>query len=229
MKRITYITTIIALSSFFLHVSTSVADAKKEFTYKTYKAKSGRELNNFSVEIKKLRGGKKEFVRKFDGDSHIVDEQFVLDKNYETQSFMASHPDEGTDYAGERSGNELIITGKLKGEEIEKTIAFDNRPFYYTPKFNLTGFILSDKENIEFWMLRKDKLSKYLMKAKKVGEETIEVNGKEIDVVKIYYSATGAGEKFYKRYYYYRKRDGLFIKKESPNGKASVAELIREG
>ena len=64
------------------------------------------------------------------------------------------------------------------------------------------------------------------MKAKKKGDEIIEVNGKKVEAVRVYYSATGIREKYYSRDYYFRKSDGIFIKKVEPDG--SIEELVSE-
>ena len=65
------------------------------------------------------------------------------------------------------------------------------------------------------------------MKAVKKGVKTIIVNGKEVEAIKVYYSITGKlREKHYNHNYYYRKSDGLFIKKEDPSGR--IEELVIE-
>jgi len=79
---------------------------------------------------------------------------------------------------------------------------------------------------IKFYMLRKDKLSKMLMQAKRKGIEVVEVEGKEIEAIKVYYSATGVREKHYNKIYYYRKSDGIFIKKVESN--SSIEQLVFE-
>lgn len=217
----------VILIGVFLIEGKSIA-SQKSLIYKSYKEETGEILERSYVEIEGLSSGKKMFKRKIEGDDYTKNEQFVLGVDYQTQSWKATILDEDTDYAGEKKGNKLFIKGKLKGEALDKRIELDDKPFYYTPKFNLTKFVLSDIKALKFWMLRKDKLTKYLMQAEKRGEETIVVNGKEIDVIKVYYSATGMGEKFYKRIYFFRKSDGLFVKKEVPDGSGAMVELTGE-
>jgi len=105
-------------------------------------------------------------------------------------------------------------------------IDLDDKPFYNLPQFNLTKFVLSNAQKIEFWMLRKDRLIKRLMQAKKRGEETILVNGEKTDVIRVFYSNFGASEKYHRRVLYFRKTDGLFVKKRTSRG--LMADLISE-
>ena len=61
---------------------------------------------------------------------------------------------------------------------------------------------------------RRDKMTRLPMQAINKGEETISVNGKKVDVIKVYYSITGKfREKHFNHDYYYRKSDGVFMKK----------------
>jgi hypothetical protein len=86
---------------------------------------------------------------------------------------------------------------------------------------------LSDMPKMKFWTLRRDSLKKLPMQAKKKGVETILVNGKEVEAIKVYYSITGKlREKQYHHYYYYRKSDGMLLKREEQNGR--IEELVKE-
>ena len=70
-------------------------------------------------------------------------------------------------------------------------------------------------------------MSKLPMRAVKKGTKIIVVNGKEVEAIMVYYSITGKLRgKYYNRNYYYRKSDGLFIKKEWPGGR--IEELVSE-
>jgi hypothetical protein len=136
-------------------------------------------------------------------------------------------PGEDTDLLSVREGNELVVKGKLKGENIDKRIELDNRALHIYPEFTLAKFALSDMPKLKFWTLRRDTMSKLPMQAVKKGTETIVVNGKEVKAVKVYYSITGKmREKHYNRNFYYRKSDGLFVKKEVANQKTE--ELVSE-
>ena len=66
------------------------------------------------------------------------------------------------------------------------------------------------------------------MQAKKLGIENIDVYGKKIEAVKVYYAATGLAESYYHRHYYFRVSDGMFVKKEDPKGRGGTTLLLSE-
>jgi len=195
------------------------------YLYKTFNPRTKKIINEYELTIEELPGGKKKYTRLFTGKREDEDEDFVLDKDYQTIEWTAKDEGEKTDYIGTRDGKTITLKGTLKGSPVEKTIVLpDDKPFYFTPKFNLTKFVLSDEKKMEFWMLRKDKLTESPMQAIKLGEEVIKINGKDVETVKVDYSAAGKWAKYYKRIYFYRKSDGAFIHRKSPDG--DVTELV---
>ncbi|MBN3039204.1 MAG: hypothetical protein JW869_07315 [Candidatus Omnitrophica bacterium] len=180
------------------------------------------------VQIEDLPSGEQLFKRKVKADDYTENERFVLGPEGETRSWQLSCSAKDTDYSGERKGDELFIKGIIKGEEVDRKIAIDEKPFYYEPKFNLSSFVLSDAKEIRFWIMPIEKLKAYPMKARKMGEVTTNVNGQDFKAVKIYYAATGIAEKFYHRLYYFRKSDGVFVKKEDPGGSGGTTILVSE-
>ena len=114
----------------------------------------------------------------------------------------------------------------LNGETIDKKIALDDKPFYDMPRFNLAKFVLSDQRNVKFWTLRKNKLTKVLMEARKREQGTLLVNGKHMHVVKVLYSENGVREEYYRRLLYFRTSDGLFVKEAASDH--FVADLVSE-
>jgi len=194
--------------------------------YKFYKEHINDVAHTSTVRIQDLPLGQKRFKQWTEGNDVIINDEFILDKDYMTDVWKRSRSDEDTDYTGEKKEHTLFIKGKLKGKNIDLRIDLDDKPFYNLPQFNLTKFVLSNAQNIEFWMLRKDRLIKRLMQAKKRGEETILVNGKKTDVIRVFYSDFGVREKYHRRILYFRKTDGLFVKKRTSRG--LMADLVSE-
>ena len=82
-------------------------------------------------------------------------------------------------------------------------------------------------QQMKFWSLRRDTMTKLPMQAIRKGVETVMINGKEVEAIKIYYSITGKlRERHFNHNYYFRKSDGLFLKKEEHKGRIEV--LVRE-
>ncbi|MGE0268701.1 MAG: hypothetical protein AB7S78_09650 [Candidatus Omnitrophota bacterium] len=223
MKRY-FITTLSVLLSLLWSVSSAYSQSQV-YLYKTYNPRTKKTINEYSLTVDELPGGKKKYTRQFTGKRMEEDEDFVLDGDFQTVEWTSTDEGEKTDYTGTKDGKIITVKGMLKGAPVEETIVLpDDKPFYFTPKFNLTKFVLSGETDMEFWMLRKDQLKEYLMQAHKEGVETININGKDVEAVKIDYSAAGKWSKYYKRIYYYRKSDGLFIRRKSPDG--DVTELV---
>jgi len=221
MKKIIFTTIVVLLFSCF------ISEAKeKSLVYHSYDKETGDVVRETFVDIKDLPDGGKRFIRKFKGDGNMITDEIIVDSEYNTQVWKRKCFEIGTDFTGENDGSVFTFKGKLKNVQVNKVIDFKSRPFYIVPKINLSKFALSSMPQLKFVIPNRNKLTKMVMQAKKRGEETIEVNGKKVEAIKIYYSATGVREKHYSRDYYFRKSDGIFLKKVEPDG--SIEELVSE-
>jgi hypothetical protein len=144
-----------------------------------------------------------------------LEEEYLLSKMWETLQWTSIQANEGTEYAGVKQGRHLVLKGKYRNEDFTKTITLkDDLPFYYNPKLGLKGFVYSAQTKTEFWGFRSDELTEFRMKAEKKGIHRITLNGETFDALKIYWAATGLGEKFFNRTYYFRVSDGEFISQD---------------
>ncbi|MFH1045558.1 MAG: hypothetical protein V1727_01160 [Candidatus Omnitrophota bacterium] len=202
---------------------------QKTFVYEYYHGNSLTELTEKqTVQVEDLASGQKQVRFQALASDYTHTEEYLLGPTGETEKWKVSRPDEGANYSGEKKDNQLLIDGLFKGKTVHATIKLDTLPFYFEPKFNLTTFVLSELEKTKFLILRGDALTTLLMQAKKQGEETLTIQGQEIAVIKVYYAATGLGEKYYKRLLYFRKSDGMLVKKEDPAGPGGTTILTSE-
>jgi len=153
-------------------------------------------------------------------------EDYVFGPQYETLSGRILNKNERTDYTIMRQGTSAVITGTLEGKEINRQLGLGNDPLFLFPKFNLAGFVLSDKKMITFWSLRNDTLEEYKMIAKREGVENIIISGKPTTAAKVYLTTANPLFRIFKRTYYFRLNDGLFLKQEYADGR--VRELVKE-
>lgn len=203
----------------------AVAAETQSYSYETNNPRTREEENSYTLTIEPLADGRIKFARTMTGEDIHKYEDFVLDAQYDTLEWSTKRQNQDTDYTGRKEGRKLILKGVLKGETVDKTVELeDDKPFYFSPKFNLQKFVLSDAEEIEFWTLRKDELTPYMMVAKKDGTKMLKINGQAIEAVVVKYSPTGKFAKYYRRTYYYRPSDGLFVQRKSPMG--SVTRLV---
>jgi len=199
-----------------------------------YTLKDGEIANKFYFDVHDPADGlQKIFTTTVEGHGSaqmVLQDEFYIESSGNTKSWLAtSLNDNGmeTRYSGKRDGNKIVIEGKWKGKKADRELEIDEDLFFYNPKISLTPFILSKEKEIEFWGLRQDNLTAFKMIAKRQGEEVIRVDGKPVEAIKVYWTVDGLGSMFFKRTYWFRKSDGLYIKQLTSDG--GIRELISEG
>jgi len=202
--------------------------AEKMLSYHSFaSADSEQVIAQTYVEFKDLADGKISISRKKPIEKCMVHDEFILNEDYSLLSWQRVCQEEDTDFTVERKGDFVIIQGQLRGKLIDKEISVGQKELHIYPKYSLSKFALSDTKKMRFWTIRRDKLTRLPMQAINKGEGIIVINGKKIEAIKVYYSITGKlREKSYNHYYYYRKSDGLFIKKIESKGRIEV--LVKE-
>jgi len=224
MKRILSILTIVWCV--FLAISwISVAEAKT-YIYHAFKGGSPKLERKTTVTIKELPNNEKLIIRKTKGEDCEIIDELIVDKEYTVKNWERTCKGEGTKYLGKKEGKAFLFEGQLRKKIINKEITIGSKPFYVFPKYSLTKFAFSPMKSLKFNIVRRDKLSRLSMQAKNRGEETVEVNGEEVDAINVYYSAPGPRAKFYNRNYYYRKSDGIFVKQTESDGSYEI--LVEE-
>ena len=166
-------------------------------------------------------------IRTKQATSCLIRDEFVVDKDHSLLRWSRSCPEEGTDFVAEKQGDALMIKGEFLGKPVEKALALENKYLHIYPNYTLGRFAFSGAKTMKLWSIRRDELELLPMQARVEGEETITIDGKKINVVKVYYSIVGKmREKFYNHRYYYRKSDGVYLKKIQQDGEIEV--LVKE-
>jgi len=200
--------------------------AKKTFVYKSYEVKTGELIDNSFFDVSDLASGEKLVTLKAEGPKYTKNYEYVLDSNLETTGWRNTFSDEETSYIGRKEGDEIMVWGKLKGKDFDKTFKIDSLPLYINPKISLGRFVNSNAEYLVFWAMREDTVSPYKMEAFKRGTQTVLFNGQPVETVRVYWAASGVGAKFFNRTYLFRKSDGTFLLQEPTDGWS--IELISE-
>lgn len=149
-------------------------------------------------------------------------------ENYATQSWSYKRPAEGTDLLLERVENTIQIKGCLKGKNIQRTLRIDGSPWYQFVSVSLTNFLRSSQKNVYFWAIQPGDLKPYKMSAKKLGHESVDLNGENVITQHIKVSLTGILSVFWKVDYWFRDSDNAFIKFEGVNGPPGSAKTLIE-
>jgi hypothetical protein len=179
------------------------------------------------IETKELEDNQTSISRKKQVINCEINDEFIVDRDLSLISWRRVCSEDDTDYTSVREGDVLVVQGKINGEAIDKEIELGRKALHIYPKYTLSKFALSGTPKMKLWTMRRDEMKKLPMQAVNKGVKTIVVNGKEVEAIKVYYSITGKlREKYFNHNYYFRKSDGMFIKKEESNGR--IEELVKE-
>ena len=160
---------------------------------------------------------------------HETEEQInYYNFNGTTQKFTHKDNANNIDLSMIKHGKNIILKGISGKKVIDKIIKLDDSPWKQSMSYSLSEFALSDKEEIEFWIIRLDKLKGEKMQANKAGTEYITINDKSYHAVKVKISASGLRSKFWSGHYWFRISDGLFLKYEGWNGLPGSTKTIIE-
>lgn len=223
---------IFLLSALFLFVSPKAglsAASEMSLVYREYVNENTTEemTGETFITIKEISDVQTVINRQKRFEHCTVKDKFILDRDYSLESWTRICAEEDTEFTSLRDGNTLYIKGKVKGEAVDKALELGNKALHIYPKYSLSKFALSGMPKMKLWSLRRDRLTKLPMQAIRKGIEKIVIDGKEVEVIKVYYSITGKlREKHFNHNYYFRRSDGLFLKKEENNGKIEV--LVKE-
>lgn len=213
---------------FFLVLSfTSVAAAADKYLYKAYDKNNLQTFERSRIHFDHSDSGVIKAVFESGPADYSKKEEYTFDKNYGTLSWKISDPQGPTEYTGRKEKQKIIFEGTFNGRPVSKKADIDTSgPFFAFPKYELTPFALGDQKKLTFWALRNDTLEVFKMLAIHQGEKTISVNGKMVNAKKITWSPANPLFRIFKRTYYYRASDGIFLKQEYPDGR--VRELVGE-
>ncbi len=225
MKRI-FLGVLVFLLSYNL---SEVRAENRSLTYHSYASEESKNavIAETFVTMKDLQDGLTEINRQKQTKACLIDDTFILDQNSSLVKWIRICKDEGTNIVAEVTKDSLLILGKFKGKNIRKRHRLENKSLQIYPKYSLSQFAMSGEKRMKLWTLRRDMFTKLPMQVINKGEKMILVNGKNVEVIKIYYSIVGKlREKHFNHNYYYRKLDGLFLKKEESKGR--IEELVKE-
>lgn len=193
--------------------------AQEVFEYRTFDADSGKEIGKLRVTINRMEDDRTIVKTDYEdfSDPQIIDRSIsVLGPDLETIRYESKDTESESNFILTQSDNILSISGKLDGEEMNKSEKLDNPPFYHDPRFCLMQFALSGNDEMRFLVVNPDDQKIYEMKAERKSVEEIEVNGKQVNAVEVYWGLPGIGFIAFNQTYWYRKSDGIFLKQNKP-------------
>jgi hypothetical protein len=141
-----------------------------------------------------------------------------LDKDYSTLTWKLTADTGETDYSGKRDGDTVSMTDTLRGESVDRSKDVGKRAFSHNPAISLEGFVRSGAGKIEFYTVPPDDMSFHKMKAEGKGVEQITFGGSSVSAVRVDWGLTGLRSAFYKRTFWFREADGVFLRSDPSRG-----------
>lgn len=145
------------------------------------------------------------------GEIHVT----VTDKEYNTLSWYVVGDDGKTNFRAVRNGGSIALSGRYKGEVVDKRLEIDDRPWYQATSLSLRGFIACDDDKRIFWTIRFSALTVHKIKAikkKVVSSET----GCQLQHIRL--TLPGMLAPFWKSDYWFSLPECVFFRFEGPSG-----------
>jgi len=138
--------------------------------------------------------------------------------DYDTRRWDVTEQNGPSGFTAVRTGKAIFISGRFRGDPVNKTLEIDGMDWYQASSLSLRGLVTSADREKEFWTIRSDTLTVHKLKAVKKGLETVEVNGAKKEAVRIELSLTGLLSPFWKSDYWFSVPEGIFLKFQGPGG-----------
>jgi hypothetical protein len=134
--------------------------------------------------------------------------------------------DADTDIIAHRSASTLRLEGVFRGEAVKRSVEIDADPWYQPLSYALGQFSQSGRGSIRFWTIRPDTLEPVKLQAERQDSEPVLTAAGLYVAHKVRISATGLLSRFWKANYWFRMKDGLFVRYEGSNGLPATEKPI---
>lgn len=170
------------------------------------------------------------------GDTFVLTTATARERNvtvagpgYDTIEWRTVNAQEQTHLTARRHGDAIALSGRFKGEPIDRTLAIDDRPWYQATSLSLRDFIASADTERAFWTIRTDTLTVHRVKAIKKGIQRVEAGNRPKALLHIRLTLPGWRGPFWKSDYWFGLPDGVFYRFEGPSGPpgAPMTTVIR--
>ncbi len=142
----------------------------------------------------------------------------VYNKQGVTKKFTIKDVSKQTDLTANLHKSYIHISGSINNETIDENFELDEAPWKQSMSYSLSKFSVSEKDNIEFWIIRIDKMQAVKMLAEREDIEEIAIGNREYSAQRVKISATGLFSSLWCAHYWFEKDSGLLLKYEGLNG-----------
>jgi hypothetical protein len=146
----------------------------------------------------------------------------IMDEFMATRLWTLTNPTEDTEVEARRVENRIVLRGRFHGYPIDRRLIIDDSPWYQSLSASLRHFLAASQASTEFWTLRPDKLTVHKVRAKKMGSETLQLMGRQVETKKVEVCLTGLAALFGRARYWFRASDHLLLRYQGPKGLPGV-------
>lgn len=147
-------------------------------------------------------------------DALWSEESFHVAGDLSCTDWHYSRPSDQTELQARKDGDYIKLSGTFKGKAQEKTFKIGDGLWYQMMEMAMPAFIASEEQQIVFYSIgtgnNRGAMGLGEFAAEKAGEETISVNGRSFDCVKIAVVLT-AFSWAWTGYYWYDKQSGQLV------------------
>ena len=148
------------------------------------------------------------------GDSVWSEETFQVARNLSCTAWHYRRTSDQTDLTARKDGDAIRLTGTFKGKEQDKSFRIDSGLWYQEMDMAMPAFIASKEKKIVFYSIgtgdNRGAMGLGEFAAEKAGEETVTVNGKTYDCVKLTFVLT-AFSWAWTGFFWYDKKSGQLV------------------
>jgi hypothetical protein len=187
-----------------------------------YTEKLGDEVSSKKYSIDRSASGYEITIAKGE-----IRRRIITDENLATVRESYWHTENSDRVDVERKGDRLVFHGRVDGETIHHTEEIEDEVWYGSVLL-LKDFVLSDRPESLFYVTRPEDAKAVLIKAVREDVETVTVDSKSVDAVRIKYTVPDIRGLFWKSYYWYRQEDGLLVKTKETRGPPGTPKALVE-
>jgi len=129
-------------------------------------------------------------------------------------------------FEAKRVENILYINGKMEGEPYENAAGLSDQPWFQSLYYSLSKLVKSPYRDIFFWTIQEGEIVPVILKARRIGPESVEVNGKMVQTQKIKVRSDDFFSKLWQGLYWFRESDNLLVMYRSEPGFPGAKETI---
>jgi hypothetical protein len=124
-------------------------------------------------------------------------EEIVSSPDFLTEKSIFQEPEKNTKYMAVKVGNEIQVTGTLKGKDVKKVLVLKNKVWLQSFTTAAMYFMTKDFRALTFSIIRQDTIELIDFEITRKKIEAIDIQGASVQTQKLRLNPTGIGSLFW--------------------------------